>query len=437
VSIDTKASTSAEAPDPAERRPRPRPGQTGRRMRRPIGFVLALAFFFGPAVAYGLGVRPQEIENRRLRALPSVTEGWSFFPSFATWATDHLPLRKQAVEGNTTLSEHVFGEPPSYGSDTNDAGVAGVPGTSPGGDRAADAGKPAYPQVIQGKNGWLYLGGDASSPCQPVHSVDDTLARLTRLAQAVQKSGRRFVLTVAPDKSTVWPQQLPDSYLGKSCAQARRAEFWSKLRASPPPGYVDVLGPIQAAQRADGVPAYRQTDTHWGDRGVLAYAQGIADALQPGLWKRLSVRPAGTRTRAGDLGVLLGRPHVDSYPGFQLSRPGAPWSYTMPIEPLTDPIRVQSGPVPAGLPLITEPTLLLGDSFTNSSRTMLPQLFTSLTLLHNEAAGARPDAVAHAMVNSDAVVYEIVERTISAGGGALIQDRSLAAIEKALAANPR
>jgi hypothetical protein len=109
----------------------------------------------------------------------------------------------------------------------------------------------------------------------------------------------------------------------------------------------------------------------------------------------------------------------------------------MPVMPTTAPVRVEPGPVQPGLPLITEPTLLLGDSFTNSSRNIVPQLFTSLSILNNEVAAARPDAVAAAMVNARTVVYEIVERTISSGGGALIQDRPLTTIEKALAANPR
>jgi hypothetical protein len=35
------------------------------------------------------------------------------------------------------------------------------------------------------------------------------------------------------------------------------------------------------------------------------------------------------------------------------------------------------------------------------------------------------------------VVYEIVERTISSGRGAMISDAALAAVEKTLAARPR
>jgi hypothetical protein len=432
VSIDTKASTAAEAPDPAERAPRSR-----RRVRKPLAFVLALGFFFGPAAGYVVGQRPQEIENRRLTAFPSVSQGWSFFPQFTSWATDHLPLRKQAVSGNSALSEGLFGQPPSYGGTSTDSGVAGVPGTAPNGSsNQANADKTAYPQVIQGKDGWLYLGSDVSGLCEPARSVTDTLARLTRLADAVRKSGRRFVLTIAPDKSSAWPRELPDNYLGKNCAEARRTQFWSALRADPPPGYVDLLGPIQAAERTNGA-IYRQTDTHWGELGAMLYAKGVADALQPALWPRMRVVRLPDKTRTGDLGVLIGRPHVDTYKAVQLSRTVPAWDYTMPTMPLTNPVRVEAGPVPAGLPLITGPTLLLGDSFTNSSVSMIPQLFTSLTLLHNEAAAARPDVAATAMVNSDTVVYEIVERTIASGRGALIEDNALTAIEKALAANPR
>ena len=82
-------------------------------------------------------------------------------------------------------------------------------------------------------------------------------------------------------------------------------------------------------------------------------------------------------------------------------------------------------------------TLLLGDSFSNSSRRLVPKLFANLTLLNNEAAGSHPQLGAQAMVDSDVVVYEIVERAIASGRGTLIDDRALAAIEAALAANPR
>lgn len=431
MSIDAKPDTDRGTPEPP---PRSGPRHRRPRGRRPLSLLLAVAFFFAPAAAFVLGERPQEIENRRLEPLPSLADGWSFFPKFATWATDHLPLRKQAVEGNAALSERVFGEPPSYGSDTG--GVAGVPGTAAGPEGSKDAPKVNYPVVVQGKNDWLYLGSDVSSTCEPSRTVADTLDRATRLATAVERSGRKFVLMVAPDKTTIWPRDLPDSYLGKGCSEARKAEFWTALRATPPPGTVDLRALLEAKQQADGAPIYRQTDTHWGEAGSVVYTRALADAVQPGLWPTVRVEPTGTVTRVGDLGRLIGRPRSDTYPGFRLVRPGVRFE-SAPEMPRDAPITLRNTSTNPASPLVSRPVLLLGDSYSNSARNIYPGLFSSLTLLHNEAALDKPDVAATAIAGSDVVVLEIVERSIAAGKTALLQDPALTAIEKALAASPR
>jgi len=439
TTIDTDTETGVEAPgQPAARRR----GRVVRvRVRRPVAMLLALAFFFGPAGAYLAGQRPEEIENRRLKPMPSPADGWRFFPDFAAWAIDHLPLRTQAVRANSALSERVFHEPPAYGEGAGDTGAGPVGGGLPGIGRAGSPstgppGSARYPSVIQGQDGWLYYGGDAANPCLPARSVDDTLARLRRLAHAVRASGRRFLLVIPPDKSTVVPQHLPATFLGKSCMTARKNEFWAKLRAAPPPGYVELRGPIEAVQRAAGQPAYRQTDTHWADQAGILYARALADALRPGLWKGTQVRPNGTTTRTGDLGVLIGRPHQDSYPSFSMVRPGVRPRYAeVPVMPFATPVTLTA--TTTGAPLFGPRTLLLGDSFSNSSRRWVPQLFANLTLVHNEAAGARPRLGAQAIASSAVVVYEIVERTISSGRGTLIDDKALRVIEATLAAHPR
>lgn len=441
TTIDTDTETAVEAPEgPAARRGR-RAIRVQARVRRRVAVLLALAFFFGPAGAYLAGQRPEEIENRRLKPMPSPSEGWRFFPDFAAWAVDHLPLRKQAVQANSALSERVFHEPPAYGGGAGDTRAGpvggGLPGTGQAGSPSTGPPGPVgYPPVIQGRNGWLYYGGDAANPCLPAHSVDDTLARLRRLAHAVRTSGRRFLLVIPPDKSTVVPQNLPATFLGKSCMTARKQEFWAKLRAAPPPGYVDLRGPIEAVQRAAGQPAYRQTDTHWADQAGIRYARELADALRPGLWNGTQVRPNGTTARTGDLGVLIGRPHPDPYPSFSMVRPGVQPQYAeVPVMPFATPVTLTA--TTTGAPLFGPRTLLLGDSFSDSSRRWVPQLFANLTLLHNEAAGARPQLGARAIASSAVVVYEIVERTISSGRGTLIDDKALRVIEATLAAHPR
>ena len=400
--------------------------------RRPVALLLALCFFFGPAVGFLLGARPQAIENRALTPMPSLSDGWSFFPTFTSWAVDHLPLRAQAVKANSVVSEKVFGEAPSFNGDTGGP-IGGAPVGASGKAAASQ-----YPRVIQGKEGWLYFGADVSNLCQPTGSVAETLTRLNRLADAVQASGRRFVLAIAPDKSTIYPEALPDSYAGRSCAEARRTAFWDAVQKTPPAGYVDLKTPLLAEQQKSGVPVYRQTDTHWGPLGAAIYAQRLAAALDPALLRSTTIVPKGQATRTGDLGNMIGSPNVDSFPDYELRRPGVEpvgrEGLALPAMPYSPRTFTDTT---TGAPLFTPATLLLGDSFSSASGGTLGPLFADVTLLHNEAADPYPQAVASRMAEADVVVYEIVERTIASGRGALISDESLTAIEKTLAAQPR
>lgn len=401
--------------------------------RRPLAFLLALAFFFTPFLAYVVGIRATAIENRDLAPFPSLSEGWDFFPLVTAWATDHLPLRQVAIEGNAAFSERVFGEAPTYRTDTGGGVTAGVPS----GDTPTQAG-PEYPQVIEGQDSWLYFGQDVASLCQPTQSIEDTMTRLERLAAAVEESGRTFVMTVAPDKSTVYPDELPDTYLGQECSSLRREAFWEQLQSAPPSGYLDVRSPLEAEQQASGAPVYRATDSHWTPAGSATYAMALAGRLDPSIPLTTQRVDDGTVSLPGDLSALIGRPQDDQVGAVQLTRNG--------VNPVgRDELALPEMPyapetftnTTTDAPLYEPATLLLGDSFTTAARSALGGVFADVTLLHNEVAGSFPEAVAEQMINADTVVYEIVERTIGAGGGALITDASLDAIEAALAASPR
>lgn len=419
-------STTADPPAPVRR---------SRRPSRPVALILATLFFFGPLGAFVLGARPSEIENRRLTEFPSLSDGWSFFPEFTAWATDHLPLRGNAVEGNAALSQGLFGEAPSYRGQTGDE-PAGVPdaGTSDEDPVAPED----FPRVIVGDEGWLYFGEDMANLCRPARAVPEVMERVTRLAGAVEASGRRFVLVVAPDKSSVYPSRLPDTYLGEDCAREVREQFWAAVDERPPPGYVDLRGRLQAEQARTGDPMYRPTDTHWVPRAAALYASSLAEWLDPALSAGTEVLETGRDRRLGDLGVLIGQPTEDEFDQVELRRPG--------VTPVgRDSLDLPEMPYGAetftsettSAPLFQPSTLLLGDSFTSASRTMLGPFFARLTLLHNEVAGESPELVADLMAANDVVVVEIVERTIASGRGPLFDDAALAAVEATLAANPR
>jgi hypothetical protein len=430
VTTETVAeAVSEKRPSDIERRRVPR-------VRKPFIAVLALLFFFGPAFAFVLGARPQQIENRKLAEFPSISAGWKFFPEFATWATDHLPLRAQAVRANTAVSEKIFREPPSYGSDND--GTAGVAGIASGPSASTGSQDVVYPKVIQGTDGWLYFGDDVSRLCQPTQSVAATMQRLHRLADAVTASGRRFVLAVAPDKSDVFPQHMPADYAGKDCVAKRRAAFWKALADDPPAGYLDVHSAILAEQKRIGGSVYRANDTHWGPLGAAVYAQALADRLDPSLAQGTHVVVSGTVQEHGDLANLIGERRYDTVPEVVLRRDGVSpvgrASLAFPEMPYSPQTFTATS---TAAPLFTPKTLILGDSFTSASGPMLGPYFAHATLLHEETTGPYPQAVAKLMVDNDVVVVEIVERAIASGRSAFISDASLAAITSALAAHPR
>src|SRR3954447_23950044 len=86
-SSTTSSRTHLVTTDGTTQRPAAKPhvGRHRRRTRRPtrpVTLLLALVFFFGPLVAFALGARPQQIENRPLTDLPTASDGWDFFPAF-------------------------------------------------------------------------------------------------------------------------------------------------------------------------------------------------------------------------------------------------------------------------------------------------------------------------------------------------------------------
>ena len=397
-----------------------------RSRRRPLLVLLVgLVFLFTPALAYAVGVRATEIENRRLTSFPSVSEGWQFFPELSTWATDHLPLRDRAVAANTRLSETVFGEPPQYGGPaTGEGGPAGAGPVAPqpGGEQAPDR---VFPQVLQGEDGWLFFGADFSGACEPERPLDETLAGLERFGEAVRRAGKTYVFTVAPDKSTMNPDKLPESYVGDDCAPEAKQAFWDRMRERPPLGYVDLKDELARVQEQDGVNLWRPGDTHWAQRGAAVYAQRLAEGLDPALWRTTRLVETGPVRMKADLAAQLGTPREDEVPGWRVERDG------VTVTELSES-RLRS--TTTGAPLHTPPTLVLGDSFTQNARPSLAPLFADARILHPAVAAADPDGLVAAVLSADTVVLEIVERSVVSGEVPLVDEGFLSALEAAVAA---
>ena len=283
---------STQAPDRDV--PAGRGAARGRRpTRRPVAALVALVFFFGPLAAFVLG-RPARaaFENRALAELPSPSDGWSFFPDFTTWAVDHLPLRQQAVEAYAA----------GVGARLRRAAVLRRHRPGPAGRRGSPARAPrtasrsSTRRCIQGEDGWLYFGADVSEPVRARRAASTRRwSGSTAWPTPCEASGRRFVFTVAPDKTHDLPGQ-PARHLPRRGVRRRAARrlLGRAAERDPPDWYVDLREPRwrrsrSAPARSTGPP------TRTGRPAARrVYAQNWPRRLDPRLLDDFEVVDAGT-----------------------------------------------------------------------------------------------------------------------------------------------
>ncbi|MFI9810812.1 alginate O-acetyltransferase AlgX-related protein [Saccharothrix variisporea] len=397
--------------------------------------IAATVFFLTPLVLLGLGVRPPEFENRPLASFPSPADGFGFFTSFDRWSTDHLPLRDVAVRAADGVSRGVFGEPYPFGQKHSSGAVPGaVP--APPQDESLDGVEipraSGFPVVVEGSDGWLYLGYDVQVACQPARPLDEVIAKLNKLRAGVEASGRKFVLVVPPNKATAAPANLGDDYLGAKCYQRARDEFWRRL--APETGALDLRADLDAAAREVGRPVYAKNDTHWTHEGGIVMTRAIAEAVQPGSTKNWRI----TKTRAfdlvGDLPKLLGRTQRWQVQEYDLAPDGKEVRSHDVNDTFKEPKRLTQ---PAGSGGVAPKVGLIGDSFTFLVNRYLAGGFSDITMVHGDVVESDPAKVGRMLADQDVVVLEAVERTLVGGINPVLSDENIDALLTELAKRPR
>jgi alginate O-acetyltransferase complex protein AlgJ len=407
-------------------------GHRAGRVVRAVIAVVAVVFLFAPLAALVVGGRATAFENRRLAGFPSPGDGWAALTDLPGWLGDHLPLRQQAIQASTAISEHVFHDPPGVGA----GGTTPLPGGGSAGPSAlATRGWPGapYPEVLLGRNGYLYYGGDVATKCKSKVSPADVIARLSYLAAEVSASGRQFVLVVPPDKSTIAPENLPGRYDGEQCAQARTAAVWPQLATLPE--FVDLRGPLRrlAATPLPG-PLYLPKDTHWDGPAAAEFVDALVARIDPAVSGSLHARPQPDEHHVADLATLLGRADEVTVHPVDVADPAVTHLYRTVYSDISTPrYYVSSGP--AGT-VVRPPTVLLGDSFALAAGSTLPSVFGDLTVVHHETAGTDPATITDAIVASKVVVLEVVERDLLSANTPVLSPTFLLRVGAVLSKHP-
>jgi hypothetical protein len=401
---------------------RPRHGR-----RQLIALCCAGLFFLTPTIAHGVGMHAARFENRPLASFGDPRNGWAWLAGLPAWAADNLPFRDSAVRATEAVSRSVFDEPaalPGQRSAARSAGPALAPASHPPLD--------AFPAVIEGRDGWLYLGADVSGACVPSRSLTDTLVSLRRIRTAVEASGRQFVLVVPPDKTTMVPEHLPSDYLGKDCAARARVEFWPRVVAET--GAIDLRPALADIARRKGSPAYYPADTHWSQEGGLAMTYALADRVRPGVTRTWQGALSGSIPWPDDISPLLGRRGVHEIATYSLAPAAGEGDRTRSVtSDFRVPLRLISAPA-AGT--VKAPVRMIADSFTQFASRYLAAAFTDITVVHPETAAAAPETAAELLASGQVVILEIAERNLLSGTTPILHPPFINHITTHLARHP-
>jgi hypothetical protein len=353
--------------------------------------LLALLFFATPVALRAVGVTARAFENRRLAEAPKVSQGFDAFPQASRFFVDRLPLREQAVRANTWVSRSIFGTTPIYARRQDDPSAGALPFGAPQAEPAKPAGgtttqPPPGQRAIDGRDGWIFLDGELFRACSFFIPYPKAMDRWVEMVRIIRNSGRRVVLVIPPDKSTIYPEKIGDKNPAADCMPKRRAAAWRAMESTGDPDIVPLRRPLLARKRSGSEELYKRKDTHWNGAGAEIYVRETLRALDTDVQVADGEFRPVEQEYQGDLTGLVGAPEKDTTPSRKLVR--AP-----------------------DAPAIPGRTLLLYDSFGNAALDYLRPYFASLDPYL--WVGSTPEERIRRIAAADTVVLECVEREIN------------------------
>ena len=130
----------------------------------------------------------------------------------------------------------------------------------------------------KGKNDWLFLGNEYDQSVaklklriepkqKEIEVTKDTFLKIAKIAASF---GTQVVLIVGPNKSSIYPEHLPDTL--KPSSKKYSSFFLDKLRDIPNLTVYDPTNDLLNLKEKEGI-LYWMTDTHWNEKGAyLAYS---------------------------------------------------------------------------------------------------------------------------------------------------------------------
>lgn len=280
--------------------------------------------------------------------------------------------------------------------------------------------------VVLGKNGWLFFGDAVGrgitqyrglAPMDP-RQLDAFQRYFSDIHRHLEQAGIPFLVVIAPDKHTIYPEFLPSHLSQKGVSPA------DQIMAHPMGCEILDLRPVLLGHKnKSSPPLYYKTDSHWNEYGAYLAYRSIMMRLHLGA-------PVEAReddfvqlpvTGEGDLAVKVGGAVSFSDSLTHIRRNF--FQGTLEVENLKDGSlaiqnRIEMNRVSQFHSLkVSNPDkpgsiLLLGDSFLDNLTRFFNNTFGHAMYQHYTEFGTASIARLIADVQPQAVVFVIVERNL-------------------------
>lgn len=246
------------------------------RKRKYLIFIVCAYFMMAlPFVGMIFWPTNETTENTELAEWPSILEDGKrnerYLSDVGAYFEDHFAFRQELVTINSFLRGKILKE-----STTK--------------------------QVIVGKNDWLYYGGTLNDykgenliSQRELHMLAHNLKLMQ---QYVESQGSRFVLTIVPNKNSLYDENMPYYYQkGSESNLKNAAEFFEANGIA----YLDLYKIFKEKEEV----LYFQRDSHWNNQGALLAYNALMNYLGKSHETYLNVPFHIEVSHEGDLDKML------------------------------------------------------------------------------------------------------------------------------------
>ncbi len=346
--------------------------------------VVLVATLLGLLVPWALllaGLRPHPIENRPLARMPIVTASGlldgSWFRGVDAFIADNVFVRPYAIR--------VRGE--AYW-------LSGGTGN---------------PQVLRGRDGWLFTRGEFEPAC--TFSAGQVVAAMDAAAASIgTKLTLRFV--AIPDKRDIYPEKVLEDPFPAPCSETGRPALRAGLAALGAMGVDGWTALEQARVTQPETPLYFAQDSHWTPLGAVQVIRSLVTSIDPALWNEADIVLGGSARRSDELAAQMGLRRSETTTGVTV-RPAMTVHQTdVPVAVAIHNARAIFRTTTGGPePVAPGRTLILYDSFFGIDVGLVAPFFANATWVHVGDMGNHPE-LARILGPFDTVIVERVERGI-------------------------